>query len=245
MPRILLIDESSAYCTGLGCLIKKNIRHAEVLEAISLPKAFSQIREGKFIDLVMVDLALSRVHSVEKLRQASGASPVTRWAVMAGAETRTDILTTLAAGFYGFVSKHQSDGRILSGIKDMLSGRIHVPMSLATTKEMSPDDDGRYVISSSANILRLTARQREVLSLITQGLSNKEIGSALHITEATTKIHTATLLRTLGVRNRTEAAFKAATLIDIINKLDLRMDDIQTSPHDDTQIRKLRPINGG
>jgi DNA-binding NarL/FixJ family response regulator len=164
---------------------------------------------------------------------------------MAGAETRSDILASLAAGFYGFISKHESDNRILSGIKDMLSGRIHVPMTLAATKEMVSDGDGRDVVSSNADILRLTARQREVLSLISRGLSNKEIGSALHITEATTKIHTATLLRALGVRNRTEAAFKAANLINIIKELDLRMDDTQTPAHDNAQIHKLRPTNGG
>ena len=55
----------------------------------------------------------------------------------------------------------------------------------------------------------LTRRQREVLQLLTHGKSNKEIARALSIAEATTKIHMAALVRALGVRNRTEAAFKA------------------------------------
>ena len=55
----------------------------------------------------------------------------------------------------------------------------------------------------------LTPRQREVLELLTRGLSNKEIARMLGIAEATTKIHLAGLLRNLDVRNRTEAAFKA------------------------------------
>ena len=54
-------------------------------------------------------------------------------------------------------------------------------------------------------------RQREVLRLLTQGMSNKEIARALKIAEATTKIHMAALLRTLGARNRTEAAYKVGT----------------------------------
>ena len=57
--------------------------------------------------------------------------------------------------------------------------------------------------SIEAAILKLTKRQREVLSLIDRGTSNKEIARALDIAEATTKIHTAALLRTLGVRNGT------------------------------------------
>ena len=55
----------------------------------------------------------------------------------------------------------------------------------------------------------LTPRQREVLELLTRGLSNKEIARILGIAEATTKIHMAGLLRNLDARNRTEAAFKA------------------------------------
>ena len=57
----------------------------------------------------------------------------------------------------------------------------------------------------------LTKRQREVLALLTQGLSNKEIARMIGIAEATTKIHMAALIRNLGARNRTEAAFIAAT----------------------------------
>lgn len=63
------------------------------------------------------------------------------------------------------------------------------------------------------NVLKLTKRQREVLTFLARGLSNKEIARALDIAEATTKIHMAALLRELGARNRTEAAFKAANLV--------------------------------
>jgi DNA-binding NarL/FixJ family response regulator len=72
--------------------------------------------------------------------------------------------------------------------------------------------------SIDAHILKLTKRQREVLSFLARGLSNKEIARALGIAEATTKIHLAALLRALGVRNRTEAAHKAGNLA-ILTKL--------------------------
>ena len=60
------------------------------------------------------------------------------------------------------------------------------------------------------NTRQLSKRQREVLALITRGLSNKEIARALAIAEATTKIHVAAALRNIDARNRTEAAFKIA-----------------------------------
>jgi DNA-binding NarL/FixJ family response regulator len=60
---------------------------------------------------------------------------------------------------------------------------------------------------------KLTPRQYQVLRLLSLGMSNKEIAHQLGIAESTTKIHTAMLMRALGVRNRTEAAFKAGKLL--------------------------------
>ena len=75
------------------------------------------------------------------------------------------------------------------------------------------DREALPTLSTEADVFKLTKRQREVLTLLARGLSNKEIARALDIAEATTKIHMAALLRGLGVRNRTEAAFKAANLV--------------------------------
>ena len=126
---------------------------------------------------------------------------------------------TLAAGFHGFISKRQSDAEILAAVMDILAGRIYVPKSFA---KMGDGDalSGRFdreavpTLSTEADVLKLTKRQREVLTLLARGLSNKEIARTLAIAEATTKIHVAALLRALGVRNRTEAAYKAANFIN-------------------------------
>ena len=76
------------------------------------------------------------------------------------------------------------------------------------------DTEGEPLLSIEADHLKLTKRQLEVLVLLALGMSNKEIARALEIAEATTKIHMAALLRALGVRNRTEAAYKAGKLLN-------------------------------
>ncbi|MFZ1883804.1 MAG: response regulator transcription factor [Rhodoplanes sp.] len=243
MARILIVDERSVYRTGLRILIETNIPHAKVLEATSPLNASAQIRTEEFIDLILIDMDESRFQSIEPLRQAYDASVATRWVIISAQETRTNILASLAAGFYGFISKHQPDNEILGAIRDVLSGRIYVPMSLADTRDLYPGNDAQAMVPVDEKIFKLTARQREVLSLIAHGLSNKEIGRALHITEATTKIHAAALMRILGVRNRTAAAFKAATLIEIVNKLELRANLYPMGAQFDAS-QKLRLTNG-
>ena len=215
MPRILVFDEHSVYRTGLRSLIGANIPGAEVIEANSLIQASLYIRNGVF-DLMLAGIDLSS-SALDPLKAARATSPTTRFAVISASDTRADILAILAAGFHGFISKHQSDTDILAAVSDILSGRIYVPSSVAEAEGDALG--GRFSGEASPTpsietaICRLTKRQRQVLALITRGRSNKEIASALDIAEATTKIHIAALLRTLGVRNRTEAAYKVANFV--------------------------------
>ena len=213
MPRILVLDEHTIYRTGLCSLICARVPCVEVIEANSLVQGLSQLRNSIF-DLVLVGVGLS---SLGPLKAACEASPAIRFAIMSSSDTRTDILASLAAGFHGFISKHQSDTDILAAITDILSGRICVPSSLASSLAEVGNGARRATLptlSTGADALKLTKRQREVLSLLARGRSNKEIARALEIAEATTKIHMAALVRALGVRNRTEAAFKAGNLIN-------------------------------
>ena len=217
MPRFLVCDGQSVYRIGLRSLISAEIPRAEVIEASNLPQALDHIRNST-IDLVLVGTGRSSLAALNSLKAARETSPPTRFAVVSTSDTRADILATLAAGFHGFISKHQSDTEILAAVTDILAGRIYVPASFAKIgggNALSSQFDGEALpaLSTEADVLKLTKRQREVLTLLARGLSNKEIARVLDIAEATTKIHMAALLRGLGVRNRTEAAFKAANLV--------------------------------
>jgi DNA-binding NarL/FixJ family response regulator len=218
MPiRILVVDEQAVYRRGLRELIATKVPSAEVIEASSLVRALSRELQSNTFDLVLVGTGPSNSAERDTLKATREALPATRFAIVSASDKRADILASLAAGFHGFISKRQSDTEVLAAVTDILAGRIYVPASFA---KMSDGDDlcGRFnreavpALSTEADVLKLTKRQREVLTLLARGLSNKEIARALAITEATTKIHMTALLRGLGVRNRTEAAFKAATI---------------------------------
>jgi DNA-binding NarL/FixJ family response regulator len=213
--RILVFDRHDIYRIGLCNFIDAEVRCAEVIGASSLDETLYQIRNGVF-DLVLVGTDRSGLGRLDCLKAAREASRVTRFAIVSTCDTREDILATLAAGFHGFISKRQAGIEILAAITNILSGRIYVPASFAEVGDRTALGGlgGEVQISTKSNMLKLTKRQREVLTLLARGLSNKEIARALDIAEATTKIHMAALLRGLGVRNRTEAAFKAANLVN-------------------------------
>ena len=217
MPLILILDEQTVYRAGLRSLVSAEIPYAEVIEASNLPQALDHIRIST-IDLVLMGTGRSSLGALDSLKAAREASPTTRFAIVSASDTRAEILATLAAGFHGFISKDQPDAEILAAVTSILAGQIYVPASFAR----KGDDDvlasrfdrvGSPTFRIAADVSKLTKRQREVLTLLARGLSNKEIARALDIAEATTKIHMAALLRELGARNRTEAAFKAANLV--------------------------------
>jgi DNA-binding NarL/FixJ family response regulator len=219
MARILVLDEHAVYRRGLCELISTQMPQAQVLAAKSLIEAFPQIQNGGF-DLVLLGLDLSTSETVDALKRVREASAATRFAITSASATRRNILATLAAGLHGFISKHQSDTEILAAINDILSGRIYVPRSIAEAGDgeassRQGDRGAAPILSTEADLSKLTKRQREVLQLLARGMSNKEIARALKIAEATTKIHMAALLRALGARNRTEAAYKAGNLINL------------------------------
>ena len=101
------------------------------------------------------------------------------------------------------------------------SGRLEIRfLDESTVPRWIADGDDHSLeippsIKTRVKTPKLTRRQNEILPLIAQGMSNKEIATLLNIAEGTTKIHTAALLHALGARNRTEAAFIAAKLVRI------------------------------
>ena len=202
MPRILLIGQGACR-TSLLILIKMSFSKAEILKTASLHEGISHIHHDRF-DLVLIDIDQSGPRTLETLKALSGSHPAIRFAVMSISDGRDCISASLAGGMHGFVSKRQPDEDILVAMKEILSGGIYVPWSSAK---------GHGGPFTSDQVLKLTPRQQQVLRLLSLGMSNKEIARALRIAASTTKIHTAMLMRALGVRNRTEAAFKAAKLL--------------------------------
>jgi DNA-binding NarL/FixJ family response regulator len=172
---------------------------------------FESLAADQRYDLILIDVGSLSDRLLCWSKTTHDLSPATRFAVMSSSNTRADVLNYLSAGFHGIMDKLQSDEDLLATINDLLSGRIYVPRWLVD----GDDDRPKAAPSINAQVerLKLTRRQNDILPLIAKGMSNKEISSHSNIAEGTTKIHMAALLRGLGVRNRTEAAFVTAKLV--------------------------------
>jgi DNA-binding NarL/FixJ family response regulator len=209
---VLVVDEHSIYRSGLQDVIQARF-HSRV---VGVPR-FEKFDPDDNFDLILIDFGCLTPRALGALAEVHDVRPATRVAVMSTSSTRSDVLSCLSAGFHGFVPKLLSDEELLNAIEDLLSGRIYVPRWLADDDISKPEIPP--VMNFDLEALRLSRRQHEILPMLAQGMSNKEIARELSIAEGTSKIHTAALLRALGARNRTEAAFMAAKLVGSRDRL--------------------------
>jgi two-component system nitrate/nitrite response regulator NarL len=139
--------------------------------------------------------------------------PVTRIVMLTVSEEEEHLLTALRAGARAYVLKGVSGRDLIAIVRGVWAGEVYVTPALATSLllEMTrPAPGGSAGERALASPLEdLTEREHEILELVAGGLSNKEIGQQLHLTEKTVKHHMTNILQKLQVRNRVEAALLA------------------------------------
>jgi len=217
MVRILVADEHALYRTGLRVVLQAALPDAELLEAVDLDSLMRSLMEEEHIQLALVSLNLMGSEGARTIWDFKRASAMTRYVVISTDCTFDQVLHYIAEGFYGFVSTLQRDDEIVAAVLDVLAGRLSIPRDLTPFGSGAEGHGSREGPQRRPNLpqtpFELTPRQKDVLTLLADGLSNREIAQALHIAEPTTKIHVSGLMRVLNVRNRTEAAVLARDII--------------------------------
>lgn len=210
MSRIAVIaDDHGMYRMGLAFTLKDRLGFDSVEEAASLDEALARLGEADDISLALFDLSMPGMQSAASLAAVRECYPDLAIAVVSGSERRADVLAALAAGVNGFVPKGLRDDDLVAALQTILSGAIYVPSSLAQAGAAAEPGP----VCTGPDLARLTPRQRDVLGLLVEGRSNKEIARALDLGHGTVKIHLAAVFRHLGVSNRAAAAAVAAPLL--------------------------------
>lgn len=196
--RCLLVDDHVLFREGLalllaanGCELRQAGSHAEALRCLAADPAF---------DVALLDLSMPGDDAFEGIAHLTATHPATAILVVSASTEACDVRRARAAGARGYVTKASGSALVLEAVTALAAGGTYWSPDVAVLTETA-DGPGN-----------LTRRQREVLALLREGLSNKEIGLALNLAEITVKLHVGAILRALGVRNRTEAAILAADM---------------------------------
>ncbi|BCM85779.1 chemotaxis protein CheY [Methylobacterium indicum] len=221
-PVALIADDDDFFRLAVVAILTRSFGFAEVIETGSLDAAVDQLstRRGA-VTLALFDLAMPGMEGPGSLSAVRECFPAVKVAVVSASTERNKILTALEVGVHGYVPKGIGSAELTRAVGMILDGQIFVPACLAVLdgagprpsfEARIPGPDGRGD-GRSLRIPDLTPRQRDVLALLVEGRSNKEIARRLQLGEGTVKVHMAALLRSLGVQNRAAAAVVGARLL--------------------------------
>lgn len=227
--RIVLVDDQELMRAGFRMVLDAQPDLEVVGEASDGDEVLSLL-ESVSADVVMMDVRMPRIDGVEATRQICARQNANA-AGTGGQRPRVLILTTfdldeyayaaLKAGASGFLLKDAPPADLLSAIRSVHSGDAVVAPS--TTRRLLDRFAGQLPANTPptpAALNTLTDREREVLSVLARGLSNAEIATRLHVSEATVKTHVGRILTKLDLRDRVQAVVLAyeTRLIDIGNR---------------------------
>lgn len=213
--RVLIADDHPLFRDGLRILLQQLGDPVTVIEAGTLADAL-HLAQGNAttLDLVLADLRMPGASGFDGIKALRAAVPNAPLVVISGYETKRNAEQALEAGAAGFIPKSTSSNVTLNALKLVMLGEVYVPPSLIygpQTEDPEAEIGGPAPAPAVdlSKLAPLTQRQLDVLALIGQGKSNKDIADKLGISEGTVKVHVGAILKVLGATNRTQAALMA------------------------------------
>ena len=222
MVKILIVDDHPLYREGLSATLARRVPDAEVLGAADVAEGSAVLDSTPGIDLVLIDIHLPGLDGFAALDLYRRAHPAVARVLVSGQDLgEADLQRAMQAGASGFIPKTLTVHRMIDAIACILEGGIFLPApSEAAGHEPAAASErggARFADAPPRADLELVTRgmslrQLEVLVLLGQGRSNKDIARRLDIAERTVKAHATRVFELLEVINRTQAVLAAQKL---------------------------------
>ncbi|BAL87558.1 putative two-component system response regulator [Actinoplanes missouriensis 431] len=204
MIRVVLVDDQHLVRAGFRMVLDYQDDMTVVGEAGDGAEALRLLRTTE-ADVVVMDLRMPVLDGIAATGRICEAGPTLRVLVLTTFDTDEEAFASLRAGASGFLLKSSPPDDLLNAIRVVAGGDAVVAPRV--TRKLLDRFAGRLVAGGpdASAPPDLTDREREVLLLVAQGLSNLEIGSRLQVAEATVKTHVGRILAKLGLRDRVQA----------------------------------------
>lgn len=207
---VLLADDQPLFRDGLSRLLHHIDRHAAILEAETLEDTLAVARANPAINLIFVAVGLPGSTDYGGLDEILRAAPQARVIVLSSTHDDGRIVQALTRGARGYVIRTSGREVVNLAVSLVLAGEVFVPSE--AVDGFKHKTGGAENAAAADPVAELTARQRQVLQCMLKGDPNKEIARKLRVDETTIKTHVRSIMRKLGVANRTQAVLRAVQL---------------------------------
>jgi DNA-binding NarL/FixJ family response regulator len=214
--RFLLADNQTLIRELLALLLTQWSPILEIIHASSLAQALICAPKGAVLDLILLDLHMPGMNRLAGLQRMKALHPTTPVLLLGDVATPDIVHSALHAGAAGFIPKTMASKGLLGVVQLVLSGERYVPdlrlHDIGAGAGLKRARGRGRAATADAPLATLSDRERNVLSLLITGISNKEIARTLAVEVVTIGVHLSSIYRKLGVMNRTQAVRKALEL---------------------------------
>ena len=198
--KILIADEHALFRDNAARFISEISNESVVLQVSTFSQSVKILEKEQNIDLIIIDADMLLPHVLQNIEKLQSLTNAPRIVVISASEDVEQIKKIIKTGITGYIPRQTDLSIFKQAITDILKGGTYIPKGL---QDIESD------FTDKVTGKKLTNRQSQVLDLIAQGKSNKQIAYEMGVSEATVKLHINALLRSLKVTNRTQAVITA------------------------------------
>jgi len=199
--RIVIADDHSVLRSGLKMLLESQSDMEVVGEAYDTSSALRVVQKC-VPDVMTVDLSMPGGNGFELLRKLKELSPSTRFVVLTMHDDPAYFRASVAAGADGFVLKKAADSELMTAIRSATQGEFYT--SADWSLDSVSHDSIEAPVGTTPSVRSLSEREREVLTLVAQGMTNQQIADMFTLSVKTVESYRARLMRKLGIHSRAE-----------------------------------------
>jgi len=208
--KVFLVDDQTLVREGIRTLLSLSDQVLVVGEAIDGQQALERIPSAQ-ADVVLMDVRMPGVNGIEAVTRLRAQNQLPPTIILTTFDDTDTVIAGIRAGAKGYLLKDVTLTALVDAIKVVASGGTLVQPVL-TERIAQSVIAAAPTFAASSHPEQLSEREREVLRLMSGGMSNKEIANTLDLSEGTVKNHVSNILAKLGVRDRTRAVLKAMEL---------------------------------
>jgi DNA-binding NarL/FixJ family response regulator len=203
----LVVDDHPLFRDALTLAIKATHPEATIMEASSIDIAKNMLHKGDRYDLVLLDLSMPGVSGFEGFLELRSLDPKQPIVIVSALEDSRVIHEAVTLGAAGFIPKSARKQELAEAIETVMLGNLTLPKSY-----QPPARDASRTSDIGTRLSSLTPQQLRVLTMLRQGLLNKQIAHELGVGETTVKAHVSEILRKLDVASRTQAVIEVSRI---------------------------------
>lgn len=210
--QLMIVDDHPLFREGLKAIVNREKRYSVVAEAGNGKESITQAKE-LCPDIMLIDISMPGKNGIQVIRELRETLPNTRFIIISMHSEADYIVEAFRAGATGYMIKESAANNLIQGLDTVAKGEIFLDSALSQEVVFKLLQNKTESTSAERDpYSTLTAREQEVMRMLAEGLSTKEVATTLYISPKTVENHRTNLMKKLGLQSTVELIRYAARL---------------------------------